>query len=641
MAAAETFRDYSGLVRCRVKALVLSPEIVPIVILVVLLSIACKAFFGHYAFDDSYIGYSIAKSLIAGHGFTFNVSEPLLSTSAPLAVPIYAAISVAFNVTIVSIAQVLAALSLAIIAFGSYALARIIAPPIGALIAAVIGTFSPFILLLWSHETLLYIATLMIAANLYARRYVNAASFLLGCATLFRGEGMLLLPFLWICEMRRGGTRAFARCTVLSSLPYTIWAITATLYFGGFLSETIAAKQTQIAYGNPDYLSGLLIFLSYTYKLTNTTLWPLAAIAASVICCLMAVIASRLPLVIFFWAILTTLLYILLRLPFYFWFAGQFPIAIAAACAVVWSHPPGIPSSVISVGRGAAIVVAGLNISFLLMQIADADARNHYPGVVMPQVQNNEYKYLGMWFARQARPGETISYAEIGQLRYYSEHDVVDFLGLATPDAAAHLNNNDAIWTFKRYKPTWYADAKFHVYVDPLQYDWFRSAYRRIAVMHFPDSDVTRNTVAIYKLKNAADIPQAEARDKGLKLRGLVTRKNGFGIEIVPSVNGVDSLDFGLLHTAACKRIVVTLRRGNAFVAARNESLTDAPSFSRVSLSFEPISRSGRYQLDVKGCSGLRIARPRIGAYAGLWPNGVLAVTEDLGTGTISAYFKA
>src|SRR5579862_9175475 len=125
-------------------------------------------FFGRYAFDDSYVGYTIARSLLRGQGFTFNIADRTLSTSAPLAPPLYAALSTLLHADVVATAQIVSAIAVAIIAFGSYALARRYSAPAGALCAAIVLVCSPFTLMLWSHESLLYAAACVGALNLFA-----------------------------------------------------------------------------------------------------------------------------------------------------------------------------------------------------------------------------------------------------------------------------------------------------------------------------------------------------------------------------------------------------------------------------------------------------------------------------------------
>lgn len=492
----------------RARALVAAEGPYVLTVAVVLIA-AILGFFGRYAFDDSYIGYSIAKSLLTGHGFNFNSRGRILSTSAPLAVPLYAAISKSFGCSIVMSAQMFSALSLTVLVFGAYAVARRWCYPPGSAAAAIVVSTSPFTVLLWSHETLLYLATAMIGVNCFVRRATRTAAVIFGLAALFRGEGLLLLPFFAAVEVRRKGFAAGVTFILLGVAPYVVWACAATAYFGAFLSQTIASKQAQGSYpGVIGYLPGLEYYFLILYAITPSIYYGVAVQGLILVCVTMTAATRRLPPAFYalcVWTIVSTLLYVVLRLPFYFWFTSQIGIAMAACAALPWQRSRTKGYKNVGVSRIASISLTCLNLLFLANFVVHPEQRVAHGSLagVMSSINDNAYRALGIWFAEHAAPSDTIAFAEFGQIHYYSGLDIVDYLGLVTPGATEHLRARNAAATVDQRRPTWFLDSvPWHTFVDPTGYRWFKLAYKREALLHYP-GDPIRSTFIVYRLRGA------------------------------------------------------------------------------------------------------------------------------------------
>jgi hypothetical protein len=488
-------------------------DIVPLAIVSLLLVAAYCGLFGQYAFDDSYIGYSIASSLVSGHGFAFNSGQRFVSTSAPLAVPLYVALSYLFHVGIVQAAQIASAIALAVVAFGSYLILRRFAGPIGAVTGATIMLASPFTLPLWSHESLLYLACSVAALELYLRKRYAAAALIVGLAALFRGEALLIVGFMTLYHWRHGGFKSAATFGAIALAPYAMWALFAQIEFGGFLSQTVASKQAQLHYPMvAPYLSGLRDYAERLFALTPVHAWYVLVSVLALLCVAAAVgcgMLNEAALWTLGWCACTTLLYVALRLPFYFWFCTQVAAALALLVAAAWRSPSRMPllgAVARSSGLGIAAITAVFAFQFLFWP---GEKSTLYNWIIMPSLQGNAYQTLGRWFKTHAGPNDTIAYAEFGQLHYYSKRNIVDYLGLVTPGAAAHLRNSDAIWTFERYRPTWIVDTPdFHYFVDPARYVWFHRAYAKVATMRL-QGDPQRSVFTLYRLAAPSQIPTA------------------------------------------------------------------------------------------------------------------------------------
>lgn len=575
--------------------------------------LACATFFNNYAFDDSYVGYSVAQSWLDGHGFTFNSNARVLSTSAPLAVPIYAAASALLRITVVQAAQCASALALGVLTFGTFALARRAFSAIGAFVAAAIVLCSPFTLLLWSHETLLYLATIVVGANLYVFERRTAAALVLGLASLFRGEALLVLPFFWIAEQRRGGWRSALAFAGLSLVPYVLWMALATWYFGTFLSATIASKHAQFFYpGIPSYLVGLVDFVIVLYGFTPSFGWGVGVAFACLVCCIVAVgygIAPRVAAAVGIWVAATTALYLGLRLPFYFWFASQFGIGMAVAAACAWPRAANVRRGpLLAFARGASLVLVAINAAFLCIGAAHRTFPAHGAVAgVMSNLHDNAYRSLGQWFAQHAATHDTISFAEFGQLRYYSGRDVVDYLGLVTPGAASQLAHGNAIWTFKRYHPTWVVDSPpWQLFVSPTEYDWFRAAYGRVTELHFP-GDPIRNDFIIYRLRDPQAIPAADVSSTGVTVGSIVSTPFALDVPFELALPGAYEFETRIAADRACRSIVVELLQEHRPIARATRALDPRVNPSRVTLAFAPLARAGSYHARIRGC-GVHLA---------------------------------
>jgi hypothetical protein len=600
-------------------------ESAPWAVLTAAIAYVYSAYFGRYAFDDSYFGYSNAQSLLLGRGFSFNGGDHVLSTSAPLAVPLYAASAWILHAGIVSVAQLWSALALAVVAFGGYALLRRYCTRFGALIAMLALISSPFFLPIWSHETLLYAASTVAGLFLYTRERHTAAAFVLGCSTLFRGEALLLLPFLWYVHQRSHGSRAALRFAAMSLAPYAAWAIGAWLYFGSPFSDTIAAKHAQLRYAViPAYLTGLGI---YAVDMYGALFQPLVGIG---LVCVAATLACGAPRRVFVavgaWVVATTALYVALQLPCYFWFCTQWSAAVCVVVALPWTmRTPRFPA-LLQAARATSIAVALLNVAFAVGQLQPAHRYSARDWAIEPKISGNAYISLAHWFRSTHHIG-SVAFTDYGQLHYYSGLPIVDDLGIVTPGAAEHFKNGNAIWTFKRYRPRYVVHtddmirlpspipgrppvfiANFDYIAAPLEYDWFRDAYRPAGTLHVTDDDPRRSDFTIYALRFPQDVPAADERDNGLRVLGVQEAHDAVTYAFVPSRSNVTELE-ARLHAASSCGVSMTLRGPNVIEQARRVGYA---GITRVTMQLANPLRKARYTWTVTTCAAIAPAPPML-----------------------------
>ncbi|HET7813727.1 MAG TPA: hypothetical protein VFL13_05090 [Candidatus Baltobacteraceae bacterium] len=577
-------------------------EVLPFLVLGAALIAAYASFFGRYAFDDSYVGYSVTRSLLSGQGFAFDPGAHVLSTSSPLAPLLYAPFAALLHGDVVLAAQIFSAGALAVVAFGSYLLARTFCTRTGALLGALTFTGTPFVLLLWSHETLLCAAACIAGLLLYARGIRTAAAIVLGCAALLRGEALLLLPFVWT-GMRK-------RDIALTLAPFGLWCAFAIPYFGSPFSSTIASKHAQLRYAAiTPYLDGLRDYVTRMYALSPSFLWRNLIVACSAVCIAAAFaagLATRVYLRVIAWAAAITLLYVVLQLPFYFWFCAQLGAAMAASVALLWPRDvrPRMPL-VLTAGRAAAIALAAINAGFLVLQDIQPERKAiSYDWIVMPAIQSNAYRTLGEHFAQRDGTNVSIAYPEIGQLRYYSGATIVDYLGIATPSAVAPLKAGDPIRTYEAERPQVVIDtSNFRYFTDPLEFDWFLKAYAKAETLIVP-GDPNRSRFTVYRLRDAAAIP-APLAPVAVTVTAMVQGAD-LAVRFMP-IRETRTVQLRVRVPRSCSRVVVSLSGGGSVrrtVEALDAGRRDVVRFTAVAP--QPLQINEPYTLRVGGCRAMR-----------------------------------
>lgn len=587
------------------------------VILLLLVVTICFSFFGRYAFDDSYFGYSAAQSMVLHKGYSFN-GDRVLSTSAPLAPPLYALFSLPFHGDIVFIAQVFSVAALLTIAFAAFVLARTICDSLGALLTAVALVTSPFVVLLWSHETLLYVACALVGLVLFSRDRHIVAAVVIGFAALFRGEALIVLPFVAALVARRFGLLEAVKFSAYGVLPFLTWCVIAVPLFGSPFSSTIASKHAQLRYVDVDsFFVGLRDFAGFMYGFTTSLIW-LHIVEIAIIACIGCVIAMKrhpwVEVAIGAWAIVAIAIYIVLQLPFYFWFCVPVGVGMAALVGFVWRRNDQSRSIILRyVGRVSAVVIVVMNVAFAMTQVISPDTKQVGRGmIVMPRIASNTYRRIGEYFKNPRHRSKEIAFIEIGQLRYYSEPTkIIDYLGIVTPDAVHALANQNAIWTFKRYAPQTVLDlATFHYFVDPVEYDWFQRAYGVAANHEHIDlaGDRSRQHFEIYRLKDRSAIPPADERVLKKRVSTVNSLRNGISFTFdAPSAPLVE-IEARVLLPVNCPTVMIRISGDGVDLREKRSGLVGR--IVRLSMRVHPPLRVGQYNFVVSGCRNIEAAPP-------------------------------
>lgn len=476
-------------------------------------------YFGRYAFDDSYVGYAYARNVSLGYGYIFDHGPgTLLSTSAPLAVPLYALLANLFATDIVNVAQGVSTFALLLLAVCSYFVFRNYVAVLGAFAATAVLILSPYVQVDWSHETLLAIAVLAAGSLLLVRERFFSAAIIIGIASLCRGEALVAVAALATYPSTLLDLRKRGLLCATALLPYVAWSAFAIMRFGTPFSSTIASKSAQGRYEDITlYLYGCVDYTNQMFHAFGFKHLLMAAVAALTVTVVAVLVARKVrfgELLVAVLCLLISALYVVLGLPFYFWFTTQIAIFISICIAAPWLEQTSAQQNrpVVKIARAAAMLAACI-IIVTGLRIAGSDQKYRMPQlIVMPDIQHNAYQRLGEWLRIHSQPSDLVSTFEFGKIHYYSGRNLIDPLGILAPGLSSQMRAGNAIWELEKYHPTILAEVDdFHYFVDPIEYEWFSKAYRLSNKLDFETypAEASRTHFRIYRLENAKAIPRA------------------------------------------------------------------------------------------------------------------------------------
>jgi len=208
---------------------------------------AAGLWLGFRPFDDTYITFRYSLNLASGHGFVYNLGEPVLGTTAPLWALVLALVADAG----VSIERAALVVSLACDAASAFLLCRLlIALGFASAIALAggvlfLGIFDYLSLARSGMESSFFVFLVLGSlSSMASRRMVSAASFA-ALASLTRPEGALLLALmpvmLWLyrADLRpREAVNAVVAIVAIAGA----WAAYAMRTFGSVVPQSVVAK---------------------------------------------------------------------------------------------------------------------------------------------------------------------------------------------------------------------------------------------------------------------------------------------------------------------------------------------------------------------------------------------------------------
>ncbi|MBT3241268.1 MAG: hypothetical protein HON98_11445 [Chloroflexi bacterium] len=413
---------------------------------------------GPRSIDDSFITFRYARNILAGEGFVYNPGEQVLGTTTPLytlAMSGLGFISGGINANFPQIAMVINAL---LDGFSTVFL-LLIGKKIGAHWAG-IGAAIAWSIAPWSvsfaiggMETSLYIFLLLGAWTAYIYQYYSLTSLAAAFAILTRPEALaLVLPLMvdrLFFDVKRRENKITIKEFLYFIIPLLLWFSFSYFYFGSFLPQSIAAK-TDAYLIAPN--SALVRFLQhYSTPFMEQGTFGISAIYFGFV---------------FYPTLFLIGSYRILKKNWAYWPAVLFPIGYAVAFSFAnplifrWYLSPPLPFFFIFVLFGLESLItdifgvfkkkhfikyfAPLLIIFLPFLLLlnnwtlkpDHGLRNPAPEMAWNKLELL-YTKVGKELALEIEmnPDAVLAAGDVGALGYFSNADILDTVGLISPQA--------------------------------------------------------------------------------------------------------------------------------------------------------------------------------------------------------------
>ena len=456
----------------------------------------------NWGIDDSFFGYTYAKNLINGNGFTFN-SEKILGTSAPLPVFLYAVIFKVleiggFKPEIYIIGQFISTIAIIFISVFMY---LFLEQHIGnntdnnwiqkicAFIGAIFVYFNLFILMVFGHETILAILFLIMSLYFVFRKKIKLSLVLLMIAFFCRAETIFILPYIIykIISYKEMPIRVIIKnIAIILLMPIIISLIAEYVYFGQISSNSFSFKVAQ------DTISGGAVpfqfiqsFFSWfsNYYFSHT---PEALFITIPVVCVGCLITYRSKDYLFLFISLTVapfLFYIFIGISFYHWFLFLFAICISTIISEFFYFLfTTIDKKDISLKYYAYFII--LMSSMLFLYVNAKVINNHKK--LTPYSTEIAYQTMGNYLKNNTPKESTTAYLEIGQIAYFSERKIIDTTGITTKNILSNLKNGDKLFSYNYYHPNYIiVEHIFDFLGNPELYEKFNE-YHLIKTFEIP-----------------------------------------------------------------------------------------------------------------------------------------------------------
>jgi uncharacterized membrane protein len=420
--------------------------------------------------DDAYITFRYARNLLAGLGFVFNPGERVLGTTTPL-----------YTLLLAALAGVTRSSNYPWLALGVNALAdaltclvlvRLAKKLTGrwevGLAASILWAVSPMSVTfaIGGMETSVFILLLTLTADLYLAGRTRASALTSALLLLTRPDGVLfvgplIIDLLWKRWREKNFPQAFPWAEAgIFLLVLAPWVLFATLYFGSPIPHSIAAKSLayrldpaaalirlmqhystpffeQLVFPNTWILIAFLIIYLFLAILGGLNMvqrtrrsWPIVAYPLLYF----VAFAAANPL-IFRW-------YLAPPLPFYFLLILSGIVKIMQGGRKTKDQGRRTEEEQPASLRPSSLVL-GPSFLFLLLSLnAWTLHPDHGPASPAPEMAWHKlellYEEIGKDFAQTTSSSTVIAAGDVGAMGYYSNDQILDTLGLISPQASTY-----------------------------------------------------------------------------------------------------------------------------------------------------------------------------------------------------------
>jgi arabinofuranosyltransferase len=504
-----------------------------------------------FRLDDSFITYRYARNAAQGLGLVYNQGDAVLSTTAPLYALLLAALS-RFIPDFHILGGLIGTISIGLGGLVIYALPRNL-PPLLRFWGGLLYVISTPLWLALGMETPLWILLVLLAVWSAGQERWSLSGLLVGVAVLVRPDaalpGVLLGGLALLTAANRIGTnrrwwRALVGYVAVTAVPVLIFALWALLTYGSPFPATLSAKSAQAVRGvtglglNVGTFDGLVLIIGNL--LQQSPLYVLIGLLALI--GLRACLPWTVVLIVV-WGVLHLMAYAVLGIaPYRWYYAPLLPSIILLSMYGVQAVAE-ILAKRLKYGYRLAGAAAFLTVIAPLMSwsaIAATFAVGAPVQPMLPIVDWEAYRQVGDWLRTETPADATVGLAEVGQVGFYAERWMTDYLGLLQPDVADMLERGDLYSWLVGYAPDYLVFQRFrgiglvlyNVYIqeDP----WFLASYAPIK--DFDDPRYAAGPVTIFQRVNPKRemIEQSVQADYGtIRLTSLAVERTTVGTATV------------------------------------------------------------------------------------------------------------
>jgi arabinofuranosyltransferase len=477
-----------------------------------------------FRLDDSFITYRYARNLASGLGLVYNQGDSILSTTAPL----YAILLALLSFIIRDFHVLGSLIGIISIGLGGALIVQLAArrlPLSLSVWAGVVYVLSSPLWLALGMETPLWIMLVLAAIWLAQLDRWPLSGLLIGLAILTRPDAALPGLLLGLVAIGTTINRANTRrrwwlpaigYAALAAVPVILFALWGLATYGSPFPVTLSAKSAQAVLGitglgyNVTYWDGLRLILRSL--MVQSPLY--IALGLLVIFGMAGKLFAPLWIVVV-WAALHLIAYILLGVaPYRWYYAPLVPAVVLLAANGLQYIDTRLAQRKVAIGRYVVVAIALFPIlaevnSFVRIydQIQNGSRENRPSStpadVMLPIVDWQAYHDVGEWLDQQTPPDATVGVAEVGQVGFYANRWMTDYLGLLQPDVAAALKRGDLYSWLAGYAPDYLVFQRFGgavlvLYNYVIQDDpWFTTNYQQVA--QFDDARYSSGPVTIFK----------------------------------------------------------------------------------------------------------------------------------------------
>jgi hypothetical protein len=497
-----------------------------------------------FRLDDSFITYRYARNAANGLGLVYNADDAVLSTTAPL----YALLLAAGSWVITDYHVLGGLIGAVCIGLGGGLIYKLLPAStgiVGRVFGGLLYVVSTPLWLALGMETPLWIMLVLGAVLLMSMRRWVVCGAVIGIATLIRPDAALPGVLIGVAALvfsvnardtRRHWWLPVTFYGVTAAFPLILFGTWGMLTYGSPLPVTLGAKSAQAVMGitgmgvDVSMLDGLVLIIRSL--LAQSPFYLLVGMLAVLG---FATLSTLRVSIVVSWGVLHMVAYMLLQTaPYRWYYVPLLPGVILLAALGLNRLTTWLKSRQgLFLSRSAGVGLVGLTLIGPLMSFG-AVARYLDSGgpsdVMLPIVDWEVYREAGDWLKQNTSPDATIGVAEVGQVGFYADRWMTDYLGLLQPDVAMMLRRGDFYSWLIKYAPDYLVFQRFRgaplVLYNYLIGDdpWFVGSYREI--IEFDDPRYSSGPVTIFERVTTMKMLQVQpvvADFDGLRLVGLMT----------------------------------------------------------------------------------------------------------------------